>query len=219
MPIREGGAIHQANYSAPCFFDGYMEVDENVAGSMNAGWGEQRMIAMGQNQAWHRGTHLISLSYSGTFAATGRFANRSFTAANKEVNTFLGSYSGDGHLSLYHEDYAPAAFHFHWKDASLRELAFAYGGLDSSDYWPFYITGYGTTNPLGGNRMGFPNGFGLGQGSGARRVTNSASAPSGPGLQGDIVLNSAAAAGGKIGWVCTTAGTPGTWKAFGLIDS
>ena len=34
---------------------------------------------------------------------------------------------------------------------------------------------------------------------------------------GDIVYNNAPAAGGTIGWVCTTAGNPGTWKAWGTI--
>lgn len=34
---------------------------------------------------------------------------------------------------------------------------------------------------------------------------------------GDKVWNTAAAASGTVGWVCTTAGTPGTWKTFGTI--
>lgn len=34
---------------------------------------------------------------------------------------------------------------------------------------------------------------------------------------GDVVWNTAPAAGGTLGWVCTTAGTPGTWKTFGGI--
>jgi hypothetical protein len=34
---------------------------------------------------------------------------------------------------------------------------------------------------------------------------------------GEIVWNSAPTAGGNIGWVCTTEGNPGTWKAFGTI--
>lgn len=34
---------------------------------------------------------------------------------------------------------------------------------------------------------------------------------------GDTVYHSAPAAGGNIGWVCTAAGAPGTWKAFGTI--
>jgi hypothetical protein len=34
---------------------------------------------------------------------------------------------------------------------------------------------------------------------------------------GDIVYNSSPEAGGNMGWVCTGAGTPGTWKPFGNI--
>lgn len=33
------------------------------------------------------------------------------------------------------------------------------------------------------------------------------------------ILQSTPAAGGFIGWVCTTAGTPGTWKTFGAITA
>ena len=36
---------------------------------------------------------------------------------------------------------------------------------------------------------------------------------------GEIVFNSAPASGGVPGWVCTTAGTPGTWRAFGVLAS
>ena len=34
---------------------------------------------------------------------------------------------------------------------------------------------------------------------------------------GDIVYTTAPVAGGTVGWICTTAGTPGTWKTFGTI--
>jgi hypothetical protein len=36
---------------------------------------------------------------------------------------------------------------------------------------------------------------------------------------GEVVFNSAPVAAGKIGWVCVTAGSPGTWKAWGVIDA
>lgn len=36
---------------------------------------------------------------------------------------------------------------------------------------------------------------------------------------GDVVYNTSPSAGGNIGWVCTTAGTPGTWKTFGAISA
>lgn len=35
--------------------------------------------------------------------------------------------------------------------------------------------------------------------------------------RGDVAWNSAASAGGVAGWVCTAAGTPGTWKALGNL--
>ena len=35
---------------------------------------------------------------------------------------------------------------------------------------------------------------------------------------GDIVYNTTPTSGGNIGWVCTTAGSPGTWKTFGTIS-
>ena len=35
---------------------------------------------------------------------------------------------------------------------------------------------------------------------------------------GNIVYNTAPTAGGTIGWVCTVAGTPGTWKTFGTVN-
>lgn len=36
---------------------------------------------------------------------------------------------------------------------------------------------------------------------------------------GDIIWKATPAAAGFIGWVCTTAGTPGTWKQFGTIQA
>jgi hypothetical protein len=37
--------------------------------------------------------------------------------------------------------------------------------------------------------------------------------------RGDVVDNSSPSASGFIGWVCVTAGTPGTWKTFGAISA
>ena len=35
---------------------------------------------------------------------------------------------------------------------------------------------------------------------------------------GDKIYDSTPTAGGYTGWICVTAGTPGTWKGFGLIQ-
>lgn len=60
----------------------------------------------------------------------------------------------------------------------------------------------------------------LGQGSYMRRHTTGISAPtSGEFARGDIIYNVSPVAGGNIGWVCTAAGAPGTWKTFGAISA
>ncbi len=55
--------------------------------------------------------------------------------------------------------------------------------------------------------------------SGQKIAFGSAAPASGYYKQGDIVFNTGASASGKVGWVCVTAGSPGTWKPFGAIDA
>jgi hypothetical protein len=52
-----------------------------------------------------------------------------------------------------------------------------------------------------------------------RALPSATSPPSTGGRIGDVVFHSAPAPSGNIGWVCTTAGIPGTWKAFGTISA
>ena len=52
-----------------------------------------------------------------------------------------------------------------------------------------------------------------------RLGTRTAAPTTGTWARGDIVWNSAPSASGFIGWVCVTAGTPGTWKTFGAISA
>jgi len=51
------------------------------------------------------------------------------------------------------------------------------------------------------------------------RMLDSAAPTTGTWAVGDIVYNDTPTAGGTIGWVCVTAGTPGTWKTFGAISA
>ena len=53
-----------------------------------------------------------------------------------------------------------------------------------------------------------------------RRIIWGTAAPtSGTWERGSIVFDKTPTAAGKIGWVCTTGGTSGTWKQFGVIDA
>jgi hypothetical protein len=50
---------------------------------------------------------------------------------------------------------------------------------------------------------------------GGRKISFGSAAPtSGWWNRGDVRFNSEAAAGGTMGWMCVTAGSPGTWKAM-----
>ena len=48
---------------------------------------------------------------------------------------------------------------------------------------------------------------------------NTAAPASGTWRQGDVIWHRTPSASGNIGWVCVTAGTPGTWKTFGAISA
>lgn len=55
-------------------------------------------------------------------------------------------------------------------------------------------------------------------GGGVRVISASAAPTTGTWKRGDVVYNTAPSSAGYVGWVCTVAGTPGTWNAFGLIS-
>lgn len=50
-----------------------------------------------------------------------------------------------------------------------------------------------------------------------RNITKSAAPTAGTWAVGDITYNTSPAVGSNVGWICTTAGTPGTWTQFGII--
>ena len=75
------------------------------------------------------------------------------------------------------------------------------------------FSGVGPANAASYMRVGGPGGSLQYRGSGT------AAPSSGSWAVGDRVENIAPASGGYMGWVCTSAGTPGTWKGYGLIQS
>ena len=99
--------------------------------------------------------------------------------------------------------------------------------------WAYYITSgdeiitNGRSTPVPPNRMAFPNGLWIGGletvGStlgGSRWLGRATSIPTtGVYAQGDAILFEFPTAGGFMGAVCVTAGTPGTWKTFGAISA
>lgn len=71
-----------------------------------------------------------------------------------------------------------------------------------------------TTNP----DVGINGTYGSRVMIGQRLHSSAAGAPiAGTWRVGDVVWNNAPASAGYVGWVCTVAGTPGTWRGFGTI--
>ena len=86
-----------------------------------------------------------------------------------------------------------------------------YAGLSCIDGRPVGSSG-------GFEGGGVPTGYSSGERQGRNLIVYGSAAPvAGTWTVGDKVINTAPTAGGNIGWVCTTAGTPGTWKTFGGI--
>jgi hypothetical protein len=118
-------------------------------------------------------------------------------------------------------------------DASGFEYKFLYSAFYGNFIWShqgdpdaLHITTDSTTitagrSALPSNSMVFPSGLWIGQGSTAvttapRQIRISNAAPtSGENAWGDIVYYRDPVPGAALGWVCTAAGTPGTWTLFG----
>lgn len=101
----------------------------------------------------------------------------------------------------------------------------------TGDYDPNYVTlAYNgrffmrlpktaVTANIRGGAAWFENGITIG-GAGATGMDSGAAAPTaGSYARGFIRWNDAPIAGGKVGWQCVESGSPGVWKAFGLIDA
>lgn len=114
------------------------------------------------------------------------------------------------------------------------KLGLNQGGTPALGSWSLIYGGSAAAQPIafpdGNTRSGrsyaceFPRGIVIGEqgvvGSLSKLVTTGTAAPvTGTWVQGDIVFTRTPVAGGSIGWVCTTGGTPGTWKTFGSISA
>lgn len=83
--------------------------------------------------------------------------------------------------------------------------------------------GIGTNNPT--DKLSVNGGYikcstGIRIGSNTNSISYASAIPtSGTWARGDILFNSAPSASGFIGWVCVSAGTPGTWKTWGAISA
>jgi hypothetical protein len=156
--------------------------------------------------------------------ARGNLVAQATDATGIQVAAIGGDGGSGDLLTFYHNAKFPLGYRFNSGASGgyfEKEVVFRYGFSSSIDP-VFQVTGPNTTKEFGTGapvphlfcvpRMAF--GF-----DGRIQTSGSAAPTSGAHAQGEIVWNTAPTAGGKVGWVCTAAGTPGTWKAFGVIDA
>lgn len=101
-------------------------------------------------------------------------------------------------------------------------ITMSYNALGASQTWQYaYAAGLGRPSPGYASFVHLFTSFALGPNATVGRViTVDSSAPTGGDhAAGEIVFNNAPSAGGRVGWACVTAGSPGVWKAFGAIDA
>lgn len=85
---------------------------------------------------------------------------------------------------------------------------------------PFFVAWMRQMDGLRATLVTTGDGLAAAQAAIAARLSSAAAAPTtGAHARGEIVWNSTPSAAGKAGWVCVTAGTPGDWKPFGVIDA
>lgn len=141
----------------------------------------------------------------------GFHAEKRFNNGEMQTAKFGGDLGAGGWLTLTHPTLHPDAFYGNQGVDTTLEL-----GASGA-----FITFTGTNTAFTGGRstpqpgvVNIPKMY-VGAGSNARNVDYGSAAPaSGYHAAGDIVYNIAPTAGGSMGWMCVSAGDPGTWKAM-----
>jgi hypothetical protein len=111
------------------------------------------------------------------------------------------------------------------KGATGASVAVATGNVqmlycDGTDVLAMNVASAGgsTVVTMGGDVTGPSNASILSKFNGVPWSAGTAAPGSGAHVLGEIVWNTSPAADGVVGFICVSAGTPGTWKGFGLIE-
>lgn len=214
MTVRAGGSYISDNANARnlfvgCYAEGGMPGAQLAAGSLAiGGWFNGSPVYNGSGFLFADG---------GAPASHGGF--RALDPGGADIRTRLGSGAGSDPI-LSHINAAmlgTPGMQLSWFNNILHWTMWTnYYGNDAI---PMQFSGYTTSigdAPWGTARLNFPQGFGLA----GKKVRSGTAAPVADAwLVGDMVFNSAPSAGGPMGWMCVTAGTPGTWKAMANIEA
>lgn len=148
----------------------------------------------------NRGTEQVAAQLGASYNDTSMTVH-SFGAATSEGSLSAWKFQFDSTEKCWFLQYA----------GSTAFTPIAYINSDASLYTLKGFTGPSFRNGYAVRSSGNPS-------TSLVRMLGNAAPVSGTWAVGDIIYNTTPTAGGFIGWVCVTAGTPGTWKTFGEIS-
>lgn len=194
-----------------CYSEGGQPASELVTPAIALGGIHAAGFTAGSNSPYLYGA-------AGDLVAS-RAVGSTMAGTSATVSAFVGGNPDNGDLlRLLHSAAATGIWRLRVRN---NDIDFNYNNLGASI--PFTITGPNTAFAFGRSAP-VPHAFmarrlWIGTEGNARQHSTSNAAPaSGEWARGDIVWRTNPTAGGNAGWICVTAGTPGTWKEFGAIE-
>ena len=211
-----GSAFESTNINSPSVYVGCYEEGSQPPSKL-----AQRTLSI--SGAWNTleldstGTRIVSDATDGLRSLSALTSRRNDSSGNN-VSTTVGGDADNGDIIRSFNVDNPLGWRLRFNGA---DVDYRYSNLAAAV--AYAITGVNTAVTLGssGTKPYFfttPR-FGLGSGSNARQQTYDDTIPTtGSWGRGAIVWNINASSGGFAGWICVTAGTPGTWETFGVIS-
>lgn len=210
VPISEG-AYTQRSVFLGCYSEAGQQASDIARPSLVIGGTHEAGFVDGTNQApflqaWDSRALMVSNSVGAVTQGGGHTITSQLGA-----DEFQGGVP-DVALRFESSDDVGGVFRLRWCSDGWWKLF--YRNLDDS-----IPLGFSTTVSGGGGQIQFPNGFYLGPFGqpAAKFVRGSAPPTEGAWSKGDVVWNSLVGKSGDLAWVCTAAGTPGSWEGVGHV--
>lgn len=155
---------------------------------------------------------VVSYDYNGN-----KIGNTSLFPNTEHKGTSVDGYSV---LQSLYTKLPPNTYKIRYGLSQSDTTPITWSGKANTTYFPFYdMSVYLITNDVVGSYHLYPFSKNYFEQKWRHNTYGSAAPTSGEHGKGELVWNNAPTPGGYIGWVCTTAGNPGTWKGFGSISS
>lgn len=190
----------------------------SVLGGSGGTWSRSAQKYRGDVPVWELENPATSLSYYARFTLSaadfpeniGKFFSfvlpMKASGAGAIVTFTSTAFAAQASIAT---DWEHSASIFEWPASGTLTFGFAFSGLAGSVHVATPML-----YEIGADAESLASDFGV------QRIFYGSAAPTaGTWKLGDVVLNNAPSAAGVPGWVCVTAGAPGTWKAMAVVAS